>query len=737
MSKKLIYLFSFVLVLALTGTNVVFASRVWEGRITFDFDDVEERVSDGGIDTGGSDLEMPYEEVGKNTPQVIGLRFLNIDILPGVTIDNAYIEFQCDELKGGTEAVSLLIEGDLSPDAAEFISAPGEVTSRPRTAAQVVWVPADWTSIGQRDQTSDITSIIDEIINQPGWVPSNALVLIISDDPANPSTGLRCAEAGPGIDAAMLHIEWSNKRAMDPDPADGDIGGPAPFLQWTPGDGAALHDVYFGTNPDLGSADYMGRWSWAMYWHAPGFTPGTTYYWRIDEVEADGTTIHTGDVWSFTSASLTAHSPSPADNPAAQPIGGDLSWGSGATAVTHDVYFGTNRADVAAGTGETFKGNQPGTTYTPEVILDGTTHHWRIDEVEADGTTKHTGEVWTFRTLDDAALVGWWKFDEGQGVVAYDSTYYGHDGTLGGNPQWVAGAMGGGLELDEDDDYVAIDAVAEHMTNNDFSVSIWVKTNNNTGEDCVFASNETSGTGHSFIFGLNGGNVWSEDDNYTEFPPGIANGQWHMITYVRDGGLSWIYVDGVLRGEDSAGDDPASDTRWSIGQEWDSSPSDEYKGAVDDARFWIRPITAEEVAEVFKGDFGIAQNPSPFNNLIVDVDRAKLPLTWSPGELAAQHDVYFGTDEVAVKGADASDATGIYRGRQTAASYIPTEALAWGTGPYYWRIDEYNTDTTISKGAVWSFTVADYLIVDDIESYNDLDPADPASNRIFNLWLDG
>jgi hypothetical protein len=121
----------------------------------------------------------------------------------------------------------------------------------------------------------------------------------------------------------------------------------------------------------------------------------------------------------------------------------------------------------------------------------------------------------------------------------------------------------------------------------------------------------------------------------------------------------------------------------------------------------------------------------------VDVDRARLPLTWSPGELAAQHDVYFGTDELAVKAADASDATGIYRGRQTATSYTPTEALAWDTGPYYWRIDEYNTDTTISKGGVWSFTVADYLIVDDFESYNDLDPADPASNRIFNMWIDG
>jgi hypothetical protein len=89
-----------------------------------------------------------------------------------------------------------------------------------------------------------------------------------------------------------------------------------------------------------------------------------------------------------------------------------------------------------------------------------------------------------------------------------------------------------------------------------------------------------------------------------------------------------------------------------------------------------------------------------------------------------------------VSDADASDTTGIYRGRQTATNYTPTE-VDWGGGPYYWRIDEYNTDGTISKGRTWYFTVRDFIEIDHFESYNDLDPADPASNRIFNAWLDG
>ncbi len=726
MSKKFILLTSFVLVLALAGTNAVFAGRVWENRIS---DDAEESVSGGGIDTGSSDLEMPYEGTGKATPQVIGLRFSNVGIPQGASIAKAYVEFQVDETKGGTEAVSLIIDGELSPDAAKFAEVTNNVTSRPRTTTQLEWVPADWISVGERDQTSDIASIIEEIVGQPGWVSGNSLALIIFDDPANPSEGVRCAEAGPGNSAALLHIEWSVSYAMDPSPADGGTGGPAPLMQWTKGDTAAYHDVYFGTNPELGPGDYMIRYTWPMYWHVPLFTPGTTYYWRIDEVESDGTTIHTGNVWSFLAAPLTAYNPDPPNGDKSAVPDAPISWGAGATAVTHDVYFGANKADVDAGTGETFKGNQVNNTYAPEGLLTGTAYFWRIDGVEADGTTRHTGEVWGFKTLDDPALIGWWKFDEGQGGIAYDSSGYGHHGIVQGNQLWVTnGAIDGALELDGSDDYVAIDAVAEHMTNNNFSVSAWIKTEQQD-DGTVFGSN--FGGSHDFIFGVDAGMIMVEDSTQTLFPPKIADNRWHMITYVRDGAEAWLYVDGVLRGTDDADDDPAGDDLWSIGQEWDSSPSDEYEGIVDDARFWIRPLSAEEVAEVFKGDVDLAHSPMPANNSIPGIGQVP-QLSWSPGENATQHDVYFGTDGLSVGGADASDTTGMYRGRQSATNYTPPEPLDWGSGPYYWRIDEYNTDATITEGKVWNFTVADYLLVDNFEDYNDYPP-----DEIWSTWTDG
>jgi hypothetical protein len=100
-------------------------------------------------------------------------------------------------------------------------------------------------------------------------------------------------------------------------------------------------------------------------------------------------------------------------------------------------------------------------------------------------------------------------------------------------------------------------------------------------------------------------------------------------------------------------------------------------------------------------------------------------------------EVYFGTDRKAVKEADASDTTGVYRDRQGATTYTPPEGVEWGGGPYYWRIDEVNTDAKINKGSTWSFTVADYITVDDFESYNDIAEGEPGSNRIYVTWIDG
>lgn len=130
-----------------------------------------------------------------------------------------------------------------------------------------------------------------------------------------------------------------------------------------------------------------------------------------------------------------------------------------------------------------------------------------------------------------------------------------------------------------------------------------------------------------------------------------------------------------------------------------------------------------------------ARSPQPKDGAILGIADAT-SLSWTAGETAVRHDLYFGSSYEDVNAADITDTTGLYQGSQDVSGYIFPEALEWGA-TYYWRVDEVEGDNNLHRGPVWSFTVADYLVVDDFESYNDLDTTDPESNRIFSSWKDG
>ena len=114
-------------------------------------------------------------------------------------------------------------------------------------------------------------------------------------------------------------------------------------------------------------------------------------------------------------------------------------------------------------------------------------------------------------------------------------------------------------------------------------------------------------------------------------------------------------------------------------------------------------------------------------------------LSWKAGIYADKHNVYFGTVFDDVNQASIADPRGVLVSeKQDALTYALGGALEFGQ-TYYWRVDEVNAppDSTVYKGDVWSFTTVNFLVVDDFESYNDLDPTDPNSNRIFSTWIDG
>jgi len=108
-------------------------------------------------------------------------------------------------------------------------------------------------------------------------------------------------------------------------------------------------------------------------------------------------------------------------------------------------------------------------------------------------------------------------------------------------------------------------------------------------------------------------------------------------------------------------------------------------------------------------------------------------LTWTAGNDAVTHDVYFGTDQAAVAAATQADA-GVYQGSQMLENTSLSPGPLEGGMTYYWRVDEVNDAAEGSpwKGMVWSFTTATFLVVDNFESY-----ANDSPNRLFQAWVDG
>jgi len=189
------------------------------------------------------------------------------------------------------------------------------------------------------------------------------------------------------------------RQASNPDPADGKRDVPLALLRWTAGVTAAFHNVYLGTDPILGPADYQGQLPAfaTMYFHAPGLTGGTTYYWRVDEVEADGKTIHPGDVWTFTAQALVAYLPGPPDGTTNASVRPTLTWQPGQSAAKHHVYFSSEREAVAQGGPGADRGIITEAAFAPGALDSVATYYWRVDEIVSDGTVR-PGPVWSFTT---------------------------------------------------------------------------------------------------------------------------------------------------------------------------------------------------------------------------------------------------------------------------------------------------------------------------------------------------
>jgi hypothetical protein len=464
-------------------------------------------------------------------------------------------------------------------------------------------------------------------------------------------------------------------KAVSPSPADGATGVTTPVLQWTPGETAVFVDIYVGTTPDLSAANRVKQLtatSKSWYQTVPPLEPGQKYYWRVDALDAKKKLIVAGDVWSFTMATVTAYSPTPRNGDKWIDPNSDLAWQPGADAQSHDVYFGTDK-DLVANRDPSVQTGKDLLVASVELptLQPGTTYYWLVDEYDSLDE-KHEGELWSFTTNDPRSLGG------------VKAEYF-RNMTVSGAPFLTQ------IEPDIDHNWGDPGGPAAGVVDN-FSAR-WTA-------DLEIAIADT----YTFIANTDDGvRVWLNDN--------LIIDDWV------DKGASDISSEGIAL---QAG-------IYSLRMEYY-----ENTGGASAQLYWQTPTLVREIIPP-----GPLQPPVRAKAIYPKDNDVNVPqdltLMWSVGEKAVTHDVYFGTDKAAVAAATPADA-GLYKGSQAKDenTFVPG-ALDWNK-TYYWRIDEVNSASADSpwKGAVWSFTTADFIVVDDFESYTDADVG-----RIFQTWIDG
>ena len=316
--------------------------------------------------------------------------------------------------------------------------------------------------------------------------------------------------------------------------------------------------------------------------------------------------------------------------------------------------------------------------------------------------------------VDPKSVVGLWHFDEASGNVAKDSSGHGYDADLKENPAWVEGKFGHALEF-QGASYLEVRNSGPNLSfggAEPFSITAWAR---NQGGGTVIGK-FNGGIIGAYILTVSGSGTvgfhrevdpWSFSGTKT-----LPDNEFGHVAVTYDGAEMKIYVNGQFDASQERGPQNTDTvTPVLIGARFtNNEPSEFFSGALDDVALFDVALTEQQIRDVMSGlTFPKAFNPSPADGAFHE--DTWVNLSWSPGDFAASHDVYFGDhfDEVF----DAAHDSAFYRGNQTSTFYMagfPGFAYPEGLVPgvtYYWRIDEANDAHSDSpwKGDVWHFSI--------------------------------
>ena len=165
--------------------------------------DTAEESAQGNVSLTSSDLELTQE----SSTQTVGIRFRKVPLKRSAKVPPTFIRFTVDET--GAQPTQLIIRAEASDNAKEFAARARNVSQRKLTKAAVSWSPKPWTKTGTKQDTPDVSRLIAEVIQRPGWKPGNAIAFIVT------GRGKRVAQAG-GNGAPQLSIQLPTSDEVKP-----------------------------------------------------------------------------------------------------------------------------------------------------------------------------------------------------------------------------------------------------------------------------------------------------------------------------------------------------------------------------------------------------------------------------------------------------------------------------------------------------------------------------------------
>jgi len=241
-----------------------------------------------------------------------------------------------------------------------------------------------------------------------------------------------------------------------------------------------------------------------------------------------------------------------------------------------------------------------------------TIHAGEIRRIDKVGISNTAGNAITRHYLYNPA--GFFKFDEGSGTIAEDSSGMGGSGALQG-ATIVSGVRGKGVWVNGNSGYVTIphsDAI-EFGADRDFTVALWVKTTQaaEAGKYPAILAKDLIGPprwGYSFVLHDDLDVRWlflivANDNYYACFgAANIADGAWHHITGMRKGNKLYVYQDGLLVTSIPATTaSVATGTALQMGKVPKAPPQawSYFTGSIDDVRIFGRALTDDEVIRLY------------------------------------------------------------------------------------------------------------------------------------------